>query len=205
MVRRAHVIGLTGNIATGKSTVAAMLAELGAEVIDADRLVHSMQGPSSPLAGPLSAAFGPQVVNADGSINRPALGQVVFSDPAKLEELERLIHPAVVERMRLATEEPGAPVLVLDAIKLFEAGIAAFCDEVWVTDAGRETQIVRIMSRNNVDRSEAERRIDAQPPQAEKIARADLVIDNDGALDDTRAQVLAAWKRLTRQDASPGC
>lgn len=203
MARRKHVIGLTGNIATGKSTVAEMLAELGAEVIDADGLVHSMQGPDSPLAGPLSAAFGPQVVNPDGSINRPALGLVVFSDPAKLEELERLIHPAVVERMRLATEEPGPPVLVLDAIKLFEAGIADFCDVVWVTDADRETQLARIMSRNNVKRAEAERRIDAQPPQSEKVARADVVIDNAGSLDATRVHVLAAWERLTDEDIAP--
>lgn len=202
MARRKHVIGLTGNIATGKTTVTDMLGKLGAEVIDADRLVHSMQGPESPLAGPLSAAFGPQVVNSDGSINRPALGQVVFSDPAKLDELERLIHPAVVQRMRLATEEPGPPVLVLDAIKLFEAGIADFCDEVWVTDADRETQAVRIMARNNVERAEAERRIDAQPPQSEKVARADVVIDNAGPLDATRAQVLAAWESLTGADVS---
>jgi dephospho-CoA kinase len=203
VVRRVHVIGLTGNIATGKTTVAAMLAELGAEVIDADRLVHHLQGPGSLLAGPLSAAFGPHVVNPDGSINRPALGQVVFSDPAKLDELERLIHPAVVERMRLATEEPGPPVLVLDAIKLIEAGIADFCDEVWVIDADRETQVARIMSRNDIGRSEAERRIDAQPPQSEKLARADVVIDNAGSLAATRAQVLAAWERLTSRDASP--
>lgn len=203
MARRKHVIGLTGNIATGKSTVAEMLAELGAEVIDADRLVHSLQGPDSPLAGPLAATFGPQVVNPDGSINRPALGQVVFSDPAKLQELERLIHPAVVERMRLATEEPGPPVLVLDAIKLFEAGIAGFCDVIWVTDADRETQVGRIMSRNNVERAEAERRIDAQPPQSEKIARAAVVIDNNGSLDATRDQALAAWADLTNQDNAP--
>jgi dephospho-CoA kinase len=177
-----------------------MLAELGAEVIDADKLVHAMQGPGSPLAAPLSSAFGSQLVNPDGSINRPALGQIVFSDPAKLEELEHLIHPMVVERMLLATEEPGADVLVLDAIKLFEAGIADFCDEIWVTDADRKTQVARIMSRNHVDRTEAERRIDAQPPQSEKLARADVVIDNAGPLDATRAQVLAAWESLTGRD-----
>jgi dephospho-CoA kinase len=105
--------------------------------------------------------------------------------------------------MRLATEEPGPPVLVLDAIKLIEAGIADFCDEVWVTDADRETQVARIMSRNDVGRSEAERRIDAQPPQSEKLARADVVIDNAGSLEATRSQVLAAWERLTSRDASP--
>ena len=203
MARRKHVIGLTGNIATGKTTVAEMLAELGAQVIDADKLVHAMQGPGSPLAAPLSAAFGPQVVNADGSINRPELGRIAFSDQDKLEELEHLIHPMVVERMLLATEEPGPDVLVLDAIKLFEAGIADFCDEIWVTDADRETQIARIMSRNHVDHAEAERRIDAQPPQAEKVARADLVIDNGGSLDTTRAQVSAAWQQLTGERSAP--
>ncbi|HLT20645.1 MAG TPA: dephospho-CoA kinase, partial [Thermomicrobiales bacterium] len=116
-------------------------------------------------SSPIAAAFGDEVINPDGSINRPALGQVVFSDPAKLEQLEQIVHPYVVERMISAIEEPGPDVLVLDAIKLFEAGIADHCDVVWVVDADRETRIRRVMERNKVDRAEAERRLDAQPPQ----------------------------------------
>jgi dephospho-CoA kinase len=173
-----------------------MLAELGAETIDADALVHAMMGPGSVLAAPLGDAFGAEIVRADGSIDRPELGRIVFSDPAKLAGLERLIHPFVVDRMVGAIEEPGRDVLVLDAIKLFEAGIADHCDVVWVVDADRETRIQRVMSRNGVDRAEAERRLDAQPPQEDKLARADLIIDNGGTLAETEAQVRAAWRAL---------
>lgn len=195
--RRKHVLGLTGNIACGKSTVIRMLEELGAEALDGDSISHSLMGPNSPLAAEISAAFGPQTVRADGSIDRPEVGKVVFSDPGKLLELEAIVWPPVLARKREAINQPGPDVLVLDAIKLFESGMADDCDEVWVVTATREQQIARIMGRNTVDRTEAERRIDAQPPQEEKVARANVVIDNSGSLDDTRAQVLAAWERLT--------
>jgi dephospho-CoA kinase len=196
MTRRPYVIGLTGNIATGKTAVLGMLAELGAETLDADEIVHAMMGPGSSLAPALCTAFGAEVVNADGSINRTLLARIVFANPERFEELEHLIHPAVVEGMVAAIHAPGPPVLVLDAIKLFEAGIAHHCDVVWVVDADRETRIARVMARNGLDREEAERRVDAQPPQEEKLARADVVIDNGGSLDGTRRQVEAAWAEL---------
>ena len=200
-MRRKHVIGLTGNIATGKTTVVEMLVALGAEAIDGDRIVHELMGPGSPLTDDIRARFGDETINPDGSINRPALGAIVFSDPAKLRELEALTWPPVLKRKREAIYEPGPDVLVLDAIKLFESGMAEDCDEVWVVTAPRERQIERIMARNKVDRTEAERRIDAQPPQEEKVARADVVIDNGGSLEATRQQILAAWQRLTSGDA----
>jgi len=200
MPRRKHVIGLTGNIASGKSTVVEMLVSLGAEAIDGDKVVHELMGPNSPLADEIRAAFGDTVINPDGSINRPALGPIVFSDPAKLRRLEEITHPRVLAQKRDAVEQPGPDVLILDAIKLFEAGIAQDCDENWVVTCTREQQIERVMARNKVDQAEAERRIDAQPPQAEKVARADLVIDNSGTLEETREQVLAAWQRLTAND-----
>lgn len=199
-MRRKHVIGLTGNIATGKSTVVEMLTALGAEAIDGDKIVHELMGPGSPIADTIRQQFGPDTVNPDGSINRPALGAVVFSDPAKLRALEAITWPPVLARKRDAIQQPGPDVLVLDAIKLFESGMAADCDEVWVVTAPREQQIERIIRRNKVDRAEAERRIDAQPPQEEKVARADVVIDNGGTLDDTHRQVHAAWQRLTAND-----
>ncbi|MCO5176078.1 MAG: dephospho-CoA kinase [Thermomicrobiales bacterium] len=199
-MRRKHVIGLTGNIATGKSTVVEMLTALGAEAIDGDKIVHELMGPGSPIADAIRQQFGPDTVNPDGSINRPALGAVVFSDPAKLRALEAITWPPVLARKRDAIQQPGPDVLVLDAIKLFESGMAADCDEVWVVTAPREQQIERIIRRNKVDRAEAERRIDAQPPQEEKVARADVVIDNGGTLDDTHRQVHAAWQRLTAND-----
>lgn len=196
--RRKHVIGLTGNIACGKSTVVAMLTELGAEAIDGDQVAHQNMGPGSPLGPALVEAFGKDVLNPDGSVNRRALGAIVFSDPAKLAQLEAIAWPPVIATMRAAMAREEPPVLVLDAIKLIEAGIAAECDELWVVTCPREQQIARIMARNGVDRAEAERRIDAQPPQEEKIARADVVIHNDGTLEELREQVLAAWTRLTR-------
>ncbi len=198
--RRKHVIGLTGNIACGKSAVLKKLAELGAETIDGDGLVHKLMGPGSSLAPAICKRFCCATVADDGSINRAELGKIVFSDPDALADLERIVHPFVVGEMRAAMNRPGPDVLVLDAIKLFEAGIADDCDEVWVVTCSRETQIERIIARNGVDRAEAERRIDAQPPQAEKVARADLVIDNGGSFDDLHEQVHAAWNRLTSND-----
>lgn len=200
MPRRKHVIGITGNIACGKSAVLAVLAELGAETIDGDALVHQMMGPGSALAPAIQERFGGSTILDDGSINRPELGKIVFSDPAGLADLERVIHPFVIDAMHDAIDRPGPDVLVLDAIKLYEAGIAADCDEVWVVNCSRATQIERVMSRNHVDRAEGKRRIDAQPPQSEKVARADLVIENDGSLEETRAQVLTAWNRLTGEN-----
>jgi dephospho-CoA kinase len=199
-MRRKHVIGLTGNIATGKSTVVRMLQELGAEAIDGDALVHQLMGPDSPLAEQIRAQFGEQTVNGDGSINRPELGKVVFSDPEKLKALESITWPPVLEAKRQAIHSPGPDVLILDAIKLWESGMADDCDEVWVVSADREQQIARIIARNKVDRAEAERRIDAQPPQSEKIAKADVVIDNSGTLEQTRVQVQRQWQRLTARD-----
>lgn len=197
LLRRKHVIGVTGNIACGKTAVLAMLNELGAETIDADALVHQLMGPGSSLAPEISKRFGPETIAPDGSVNRPALGQIVFSSPDGLADLENIVHPFVIAAMREAIHRPGPDVLVLDAIKLYEAGIADDCDEVWVVNCNKETQIKRIQNRNSVDRAEAERRIDAQPPQEVKVARADLVIENDGSLDETRRQVLSAWSRLT--------
>lgn len=197
MARRKHVIGVTGNIACGKSAVLEILRRLGAETIDGDTLVHGLMGPESVLGPAIRQRFGETTIAADGSINRPSLGKIVFSDPAGLTALEHMVHPFVMDEMSAAIHRSGPDVLVLDAIKLFEAGIADFCDEVWVVNCSRETQIERITARNNVDRSEAVRRIDAQQPQSEKVARADLVIENDGALADTRQQVLDAWSRLT--------
>lgn len=202
MSRRKHVLGITGNIACGKSVVVEMLNELGAETMDGDAMVHQMMGPGSELGPAIRERFGEGTVREDGSIDRAALGAIVFSDPQALADLEEMIHPRVVAEKRAAMYRPGPDVLVLDAIKLFEAGIADDCDEVWVINCSRETQIERLLKRNGIDRAEAERRIDAQPPQAEKVARADVVIENDGDLEDTRAQVLAAWKRLTGQDDS---
>ena len=194
-----YLIGLTGNIACGKSTVLARLAEHGAETIDADRVVHELQAPGGPVWAAIREAFGEGVLTPDGAIDRRALGAIVFGDPAALARLEGLTHPAVrariVERVAAAAGR-GAPVVVIDAIKLLEGGLADRCDEVWVVTCAPERQLARLMARNGFGEAEARARIAAQPPAALKVARADLIIDNSGPPEETRAQVDLAWAAL---------
>jgi dephospho-CoA kinase len=194
-----YLIGVTGNIACGKSTVLARLAELGAETIDADRVVHALMEPGEPVWEAVRREFGPGVIAADGRIDRRALGGIVFGDPAQLQRLEELTHPAVRVRIVALVEEAallGKRVLVVDAIKLYEGGLADYCDETWVITCSPEQQLARLMARNSFSEAEARQRINAQPPQSEKVARADVVIDNSGPLDATRAQVDAAWEKI---------
>jgi dephospho-CoA kinase len=202
---RPYLIGVTGNIACGKSTVLRRLAELGAETIDADTVVHALQEPGEPVWAAIRDEFGPGVIAADGRLDRRALGAIVFADPARLARLEELTHPAVRVRILAQVEEAArrdVRVVVVDAIKLYEGGLADHCDETWVVTCAPEQQLARLIARNGFGEAEARQRITAQPPQAEKIARADIVIDNSGSLDETRAQVDAAWSRLPVSRAS---
>jgi len=190
------IIGLTGNIGTGKSTVAGMLAELGAAVIDADKVAHQVMRAGTPAHAAVVEAFGPGVLAPDGEIDRKQLGSLVFADPAALARLEAIAHPATIAEIRRRTGDLSASVVVVEAIKLIEAGMADAYDSVWVTTCQREQQIRRIVDRRGQSRAEAEQRVRAQPPQKDKIARADVLIDNSRSLAQTRAQVQAAWKRL---------
>ena len=194
--RRPYLLGLTGNIACGKSTVLAQLAGYGADVIDADRVVHELQRPGEPVWAAIKEAFGPGVLTPEGTIDRRALGAIVFADPAALARLEALTHPAVGAWIMGRLAESRARVAVIDAIKLFEGGLAGHCDQVWVVTCTPEQQLARLMARNGFGEEEARRRIAAQPSQAEKVARADVVIDNSGTLEELRAQVAAAWAAL---------
>jgi dephospho-CoA kinase len=191
-----HLIGLTGNIGTGKSTVAAMLAELGAEVIDADRVAHEVMQAGTPAHGRIVEAFGPEVLDPDGEIDRARLGAIVFADPAALVRLEAIVHPATLEAIDCRVAATSAGVVVVEAIKLIESGMAERCDSVWVTTCRPEQQVHRIMGGRGLDRAQAEQRVRAQPPQEEKIVRADVVIDTTGSLARTRAQVRVAWEHL---------
>ena len=193
---RPYVIGLTGNIACGKSLVLRTLAELGAETIDADQVSREVMSQGSPVLEEVARAFGPEILNADGSLNRRALARIVFSDPEQLARLEAIVHPPVVELIRRRVAESRSPVVVIDAIKLFEAGLAGDCDEVWVVTCTPEQQLARLMARDRISEEEALLRIRAQPPQEEKVRRADRVIDNSGTIEDTLAQVRAAWENL---------
>ena len=207
MSRRPYVIGLTGNIAAGKSTVGKALSELGAEHIDADKLAHQVMARHTPAWEQIVAAFGPRVLRANGDIDRRELGSIVFADAQALARLEAIVHPEVVAHIqeRIATRTPSAEtggVIVIEAIKLIESGIAdRFCDAVWVVIAPRAVQIRRLGEQRQLNGADAALRVDAQPPQEEKMARADVVIDNGGTLDETMCQVREAWFKTADQAA----
>lgn len=191
-----YLIGLTGNIATGKSTVGGMLAKLGARVIDADAIAHEVTAKGQPAWFSIVAEFGEGILRPDGEINRPRMGALVFGDPAALQRLEAIVHPAVLERVAELLAQATEPVVVLDAIKLIESGVADLCDAVWVVTCSPEQQLARLMRTRQMSEADARQRMAAQPPQAEKIARADVVIDNNGSLAATRRQVAQAWARI---------
>ena len=196
-MNRPFVLGLTGNIASGKSTVLAMLTRLGAVPLDADAIYHELIAPGTPLWRAIRDRFGGRVVAPDGGIDRRALGALVFADADALADLDALTHPAVTAavRDRLAGLDGG--IAVVDAVKLIESGRAQDCDRVWLVVSEPEQQVERLMRRNGLDRAEAERRIAAQPPLAPKLPLVDAVIDNSGSLEATRAQVEAAWRGLS--------
>ena len=189
------VIGLTGGIAAGKSTVSERLDALGAHVIDADRVGHRvlMREGGEAYEG-VVAAFGAEILDEAGEIARPRLGRLVFADPARLADLNRLTHPPMRERMRreiadVRGQPPPPPFIVLDAAVLFEAGWDALCDEVWTVSTTPERALDRLVARNRLSPEAARARIEAQLGNAEREARADRVIRNDGTLDALAAAV----------------
>ncbi len=198
--RRMALIGLTGNIASGKSTVMAMLRELGAATLDADELVHRLMEPNTPITQAVAAAFGPDVLDERGAVNRKALGAIVFRDPEALRRLESIVHPAVgraieaeLQRWQAASDPP--PALVLEAVKLVESGRYRMCDALWVVVADRDVQRRRLIAHRGLAPEEADARLDAQPPLAQKLKLADEIIVNNGSLYTLRRQVEEAWKR----------
>ena len=196
------VLGLTGNIASGKSTVSGMLADLGATVIDSDLVYRELVAPGQPLLAKLVERFGPEIIAADGSLDRPALGRIVFSDPAALADLDQITHPVIIAEVDHRVDDISSGVVVLDSVKLIESGHADRCDAVWVVVTSPDEQVTRLMNRNTLSAEEARRRVDAQPSLAEKLARADLVVDNSGTIEQTRKQVIAAWQALPRSATS---
>jgi dephospho-CoA kinase len=190
------LIGLTGNIATGKSTVAQMLADLGAEVIDADRLVHELQRKGTATYDAMVKEFGSGIVRADGEIDRAALGRIVFGDADRLRALEAIIHPAVAQESTQRITNASADVVVYEAILLIEKGRHAMCDAIWVVTAPRAVQVKRLIEQRGLSEAEANRRIDAQTPPQQKLKHATVVIDNGGTLEATRAQVERAYAAI---------
>jgi dephospho-CoA kinase len=193
---RPLLIGLTGNIATGKSEVARTLAGLGARVIDADQIAHEVMRPGGPAYHAVVQAFGSEILTPAGAIDRARLGAIVFRDRDALRRLEGIVHPAVMAEVERLIRRAKERVVVVEAIKLIEAGMHRLYDELWVVTAPRPVQIARLVATRGLTEQEAALRVDAQPPQEEKAALADRIIVNDGDTEDLRRKVEAAWVRF---------
>ncbi len=195
-------VGLTGGVATGKSTVAKMLERCGAFVIDADALAHQVMEPGKPAWRAIVKTFGKTVVHPDRTINRPALGAMVFRNRAKLRLLEQIIHPRVAREQakltRLACRQDPKAVVIYDVPLLYEAGIDARVDKVIVVTVDRETQISRLKKRNGLTRTEALRRIRNQWPLRNKVAAADYVLDGTTARPRLFTLVTSLYRELAR-------
>jgi len=197
MTANSLVIGLTGNIATGKSSVLDYLAQLGAYIIDADKLAHQAMTPDGPAYQAVAAEFGPAILNPDKTVNRKALGQIVFINADLLNKLEQIVHPAVFAMTLKLVETAPSSVIVLEAVKLLEAGpMFSQCDEVWVVTARPDVQLRRLMENRGMTEATARQRMGMQSPQAAKINQADRVIDNSGTLDELYAQLDGIWAQL---------
>ncbi|HHY75688.1 MAG TPA: dephospho-CoA kinase [Firmicutes bacterium] len=205
-----YVIGLTGGIASGKSTVSQVLRDLGAHIIDADEITREVQAPGSEALREIQEAFGDGVILPDGSLDRRKLGRIVFSSQEAREKLNAIIHPRVIARTKEILRELSetgrrkgpCPIAVVDAPLLIEAGVDAIVDEVWVVALPRKQQAERLMKREGYTEEEAFARIDSQMPLEEKEKRADYVIDNSGTIEATREQVFTLWRSLERRLSS---
>ena len=196
-------VGLTGGIGSGKSEVARLLAGHGAVVVDSDLLAREAVAPGTPGLAAVVAEFGPGVLAEDGSLDRPALGRVVFADPVRRAALEGIVHPYVRRRSaEIAAGAPEGAVVVHDVPLLVEAGLADRYDLVVVVDVGEETQVRRLTTVRGMSGDDARARISAQAGRAARIAVADLVVTNDGSLDDLRRQVDQLWVELSARAAA---
>jgi dephospho-CoA kinase len=193
--RVAFLLGLTGNIACGKSSVGQLLAErFGADYVDADRLIHDLYAPGTAETQAIATRFGADLLRADGTIDRRRLGDRVLNDPAALRDLEGILNPGVRRAIEARIAATVRPVVVVDAIRLIEAGLAARCNAVWVVTCDPEVQQRRLQASRGFSPEQAALRIQAQRPQAEKVAHATTVIDNRGSLEDLAHAVDEAWR-----------
>ncbi len=192
-----YIIGLTGNIATGKSVVRRMLEHLGAYTIDADALSHRAISKGAPGYQPVLNEFGKWLLDKDGEIDRVKLGRLVFNDSEALGHLEDIVHPLVRQATDMLIGRAKQPVVVVEAIKLLESELRKNCDAVWVTDAPQEVQVERLIRKRGLTRDEAMQRILAQSDQKEKVSSANVVIRNTGSYEDLWKQVTAEWKKIS--------
>lgn len=194
-----YVIGLTGNIATGKSVVRKMLEHLGAYGIDADGLSHRAIAKGAPGFQPVVETFGRWLLDAQGQIDRVKLGKLVFNDPDALRSLEAIVHPLVRQAVAVMALRASQHVIVVEAIKLLEGDLRAACDSIWVTTSLEDLQVQRLTTKRGMSGAEALARIRMQPPQEAKARVANVVIRNSGSYGDTWQQVLTAWKEVAPQ------
>lgn len=194
------VIGLTGNIACGKSLVAKMLEEFGAKVIDADRIARIVVERNEPAWREIVEMFGGEILNPDQTINRSKLGEIVFGDEEKRMELNRITHPRIIGRIKELVKEykkQGVKVVIVEAALIVEGGgLKPLISDLIVVTADEETQIRRLIERNGFSREEAIARIKSQMPLSEKVKHATFVIDNSGTLGETRKQVEEVWRKI---------
>ncbi|MFC1962133.1 dephospho-CoA kinase [Chloroflexota bacterium] len=196
-----RIIGLTGGIGTGKSTVARFLAGLGAKVIDVDRVGHRALRPGSKVSKSLIASFGREILNQSGEVDRAKLGKLVFKNHEVRKRLNAIIHPEMQEMVRKTLDkyrQQGIRDVVLDVPLLLDAGWDKLVDEVWVTAAPEEVVLRRTRKRSGLSATEIKSRIRTQMPQKEKIRRADAVIDTDSPPEELKARVTELWKQRHR-------
>ncbi len=199
-----YVIGLTGNIATGKSVVRKMLEHLGAYGIDADALSHRAIAKGAPGYQPIVDTFGVWILGPDRQIDRARLGRLVFADPDALARLEAIVHPLVGQAIDIMVKRASQSVIVIEAIKLLEGDLRNVCDSIWVTHATRDLQLIRLTQKRQMPKSEAAQRIEAQQPQDQKTVVANVVIRNTGSFENTWKQVTQAWKNTVKDgDTGP--
>jgi dephospho-CoA kinase len=200
MTARPKVIGLTGGIGCGKSTVAAMLADLGAVVIDADVIGHETYRPGSDGWRRVTEAFGPDIVGPDQTIDRKKLGAIVFTDPEALRRLNAIVHPLIFDEIRRRIEalrQTRPPrLIVVEAAVLIEANWFSLVDEVWIVTTSRHAVIQRLAEQRGMAPDAVGRRVEAQLGDAERRAVADVVIENTGSMESLRSEVEAQWRRV---------
>lgn len=197
-----RVVGLTGGIASGKSTVSSMFRDLGVLVIDADVVARDVVRPGSDALRDIEDEFGPSVILPSGELDRDALGKIIFSDPSARTKLNGFTHPRIAMEMLRQAAEAGAeghPFVIYDAALIVENGLHHALGGLIVVAAAPEVQLARIQDRDGLSAEDAQKRIDAQLPLSKKIEVADWVIHNDGTLDETRAQVLDVFHQLRDQ------
>ena len=197
----ARIIGITGGIASGKSTVTEFLRQQGYQVIDADQVVHELQEPGGRLYQALLSTFGSSILQEDGRLDRPKLGAMIFGNPELLEQSSQIQNQIIREELAgrrdlLAETED---IFFMDLPLLFELQYEDWFEQIWLVDVTEETQLSRLMTRNSLSQEEAEKRIAAQLSLREKRKRADVLIDNNGSLEETRHQILDALQKLERR------